>query len=284
MAKLRHLFVRDAAVFEEDCNNNNISGTTNLISISRVVVKKKSDEEILRKSVHLRTLKCNCMGEAIFPDFRSLAELQSLRINFEPYFGGEIILLSKDSLPSTITKLCLSWSRLPWDKMSIIGELPSLEVLKLEFNAFEGEEWETKDDQFKELRFLKIDATNLKQWSSDSSHFPRLEQLVLHRCHNLMEIPSDLGCIPTLQRIEVIYCRRETCISAIEIEQEQLLYDNQLQVDITDVKWKKEELMGESVRESESKLLPFSFFLILFQIPILKQHLQLFLHFSVPCR
>lgn len=82
--------------------------------------------------------------------------------------------------------------------MKLVGSLPSLQVLKLRDFACFGGTWETDEGGFSELKFLLI---GLKHWITKSSHFPRLNCLVLHNCWSLDEIPNDLGA--TLESIEL---------------------------------------------------------------------------------
>ncbi|KAL7099481.1 hypothetical protein ACP275_09G086700 [Erythranthe tilingii] len=118
-------------------------------------------------------------------------------------------MLQNFIIPNSIKKLTLSWTYLKWEDMKTkIGWLPNLEVLKLKYNSFLGGEWETVEGQFCNLRFLQIcECSDLEWWTTDSSHFPRLEQLKLWDLYELKEFPSCIGEIPTLGSIELICCR-----------------------------------------------------------------------------
>ncbi|KAG8367816.1 hypothetical protein BUALT_Bualt16G0112000 [Buddleja alternifolia] len=108
--------------------------------------------------------------------------------------------------------------------MLIIGALPNLEILKLEYNAFVGKIWETRDGEFQQLRFLKLERLyDFSKWdvSFSSEHFPKLQQLVLHYCFNLKEIPCAMGEIETLQLIKVDRCPKSVGESATQIKREQ---------------------------------------------------------------
>lgn len=126
------------------------------------------------------------------------------------------------NFPSNIKKLTLFGWSLPWENMSVIGELPNLQVLKLTSSTSLGQIWETRDGEFQQLIFLKLEAKYLTQWNVDScEHFPKLERLVVSYCRNLQEIPREIGEISTLQSIEVEYCPQTVEESARKIEQEQ---------------------------------------------------------------
>ncbi|EYU21848.1 hypothetical protein MIMGU_mgv1a023991mg [Erythranthe guttata] len=131
-------------------------------------------------------------------------------------------------LPNSLKKLTLHRTNLYWEDMKTkIGLLPNLQVLKLKANSFVGTEWETVEGQFCNLKFLQIcDCSDLERWTTESAHFPRLEQLDLRHLDRLEEIPSDIGEIPTLQSIRVQYCSKTAVISARRILDEQEEFDN----------------------------------------------------------
>ncbi|KAI3451617.1 hypothetical protein Pfo_008282 [Paulownia fortunei] len=222
MVKLRYLHVTTETSFDEDCNSSQIN---NLEHLSHVRIHSLKDEEMLKCSPHLRKLKCRCeplwveeKGTYRYPDLRFLTQLASLKMTaFQKPVMVEI------NFPSNIKKLALSGLRLPWEKMSIIGGLSNLVVLKLGYKALVGETWDTRDGEFQQLRFLKLAHLNLAQWNvASSEHFPKLQRLVLRDCYNLQEIPCEIGEIVTLQLIEVQgWCIKSLVESAIQIEQEQ---------------------------------------------------------------
>lgn len=74
------------------------------------------------------------------------------------------------------------WNYTIWDKMLILGQLPNLEVLKIKDNFFSRSEWETSDEGFTRLKFLKLSHVDLQQWIFYNSHFPVLERLILNGC------------------------------------------------------------------------------------------------------
>ncbi|KAI3451642.1 hypothetical protein Pfo_008307 [Paulownia fortunei] len=224
MTKLRYFHVSNQARYEEDCDS---SQTNNLQSLSCIEVYSVKDEEMLKCSPHLRRLKCICgpfwveekgAYQYRYPDLLFLTQLDSLHmITFCDPKMAEI------NFPSNIKKLTLSRLGLPWQKMSIIGGLPNLEVLKLVHDAFRGETWDTRDGEFQQLRFLKLYKLDLAQWNvASGEHFPRLQRLVLFDCYNLRDIPCEIGEIGTLQLIEVQgWCLKSLLESATQIEQEQ---------------------------------------------------------------
>ncbi|KAL8509524.1 hypothetical protein ACS0TY_016656 [Phlomoides rotata] len=133
------------------------------------------------------------------------------------------------AFPATLKKLTLSGCRFPWQDMTLVGSLPNLEVLKLKRHACDGNEWETTEWEFCQLKLLVIENTDLHHWITESySHFPRLERLLLHECANLREIPYEIGEIPTLELIEVDSQNSSLVESATSIQEEQRSIGNDL--------------------------------------------------------
>ncbi|KAI3451643.1 hypothetical protein Pfo_008308 [Paulownia fortunei] len=220
MMKLRYLHLTPLAIFDKDCNSSQIN---NLEFLSNVSISKHEDEEMLKCSPHLRKLKCICdpileeKGAYRYSDLFFLTQLESLKMT--TFHGRE---MAEISLPSNIKKLTLDGLHLPWEKISIIGRLPNLEVLKLAYNAIVGKTWDTRDDEFQQLKFLKLHNLELARWNASSSeHFPSLQRLVLRDCYNLKELPCEIGEIATLQSIEVEFCPKAVAKSARKIQQEQ---------------------------------------------------------------
>ncbi|KAL2533017.1 NB-ARC domain-containing protein [Abeliophyllum distichum] len=125
------------------------------------------------------------------------------------------------SLPLNLRKLTLRNFDLSWMQMNIIGELPKLEVLKLRDVTIEGKRWDASEGEFQELRFLELDGVQIEHWNASIDNFPKLEQLVLRSCLQHLEIPSDLGFIPCLLKIEVHGCIKSVEDSALQIQEEQ---------------------------------------------------------------
>ncbi|KAL0356180.1 UNVERIFIED_CONTAM: hypothetical protein Sradi_4064900 [Sesamum radiatum] len=136
------------------------------------------------------------------------------------------------AFPDSLKRLSLEDSRIPWEDMTVVGSLPNLEVLKLWSYAFEGPEWNSKEEQFPRLKVLYIFESDLAWWRAESSHFPNLQRLILRRMAYLNEIPSDIGDIATLRSIQVYRCSRSAAISAKQIEREQHDNCNELEVHV----------------------------------------------------
>nr|GMC90980.1 putative late blight resistance protein homolog R1B-14 [Ipomoea batatas] len=159
-----------------------------------------------------------------------LCRLENLKIAVEEdiFFRGEFRLPL--AFPSSLKKLKLIYTYLPWEDMAIIGTLPNLEVLKLMGYAFCGQDWRTENGFYK-LKHLQIVESDLKHWTVIVDHFPILECLILSCCENLEEFPSAFADITTLQLIKLTRCCSSIVTSAKQIQEERLgLGDNKFVV------------------------------------------------------
>ncbi|KAK4394341.1 Disease resistance protein RPP13 [Sesamum angolense] len=107
-------------------------------------------------------------------------QLQKLKVKIYPSFLFRWKL--NPVFPPSLKKLSLSGWHRAWEDMGIVGSLPNLEVLKLRDYAFRGYKWETNEEEFRCLKFLLIDKSDLQHWITENSHFPNLKCLVLYRC------------------------------------------------------------------------------------------------------
>ncbi|XP_016492709.2 putative late blight resistance protein homolog R1B-12 [Nicotiana tabacum] len=233
MVKLRHIHVKDRASFSLYENMGESladSQLDNLETFSTPHLFYGEDTEmILRKMPKLRKLSCIFSGTfgyskivtgkcVLFPRLEFLSHLESLKLvsNSCPAKLPHVF-----SFPSRLRELTLSKFRLPWNQISTIAELPNLEILKLFLRAFEGDEWEVKDSEFPELKYLELDDLNITQWSVSEDAFPMLEHFVLKKCKQLKEIPSQFDYAISLRRIEVNWCSWSVANSAMEIQRTQ---------------------------------------------------------------
>ncbi|KAH6812635.1 hypothetical protein C2S51_021653 [Perilla frutescens var. frutescens] len=154
-------------------------------------------------------------------DLVLLHQLETLKITIHSSFRSRERLIRNPAFPASLRKLTLSGQILTWERMTIIGSLPNLQVLKLRDSACKGRIWETDEGEFLELRFLLMDTLDLREWVTESSHFPKLKSLLLHHCMDLNEIPDGIGEIPTLELIEVSNGNKSLVESAKRIQEEQ---------------------------------------------------------------
>ncbi|XP_074287906.1 putative late blight resistance protein homolog R1A-10 [Silene latifolia] len=120
-------------------------------------------------------------------------------VSWDPFYG-------QLRFPSNLYKLTLSGFKLPWlDIEKIAVMLPRLEILKLLLRAFEGEQWKTTAT-FENLKYLRMEGLNIKEWEASDDNFPKLERLVVRRCKSLHKIPEEFGNMIYLMGIEAHWC------------------------------------------------------------------------------
>ncbi|KAL3812763.1 hypothetical protein ACJIZ3_014031 [Penstemon smallii] len=161
-----------------------------------------------------------------FSHFVHLLRLETLKCYFiakSIYAPGQLLNFA---YPEGLKKLTLSGCTFPWENLTIVGSLPNLQVLKLKDDAFVGSVWETNEGEFLQLKYLLIGSSSLEHWRTEETHFPRLRHLSLKSCSELVEIPSEIGNISTLEIIELFECSASVVDSAHQIKEEQQSYGN----------------------------------------------------------
>ncbi|XP_027076875.1 putative late blight resistance protein homolog R1A-10 [Coffea arabica] len=220
---LRHLFIKSSRCgfrFPAD----SLAGSPDLKHLETLSLaidsSSQSLQKILTKLPSIRRLKCVSYIENYSSSrnwilvLDGLSRLESLKVrNLAPL---EI------KFPLYLKKLTLSCTRMPWTEISTIGELSSLEVLKLRHEAFVGEKWEMKAGEFLNLRFLELTKLDLRSWTATSDNFSRLEKLVVQDCYVLEEVPFCLGECSNLEMIELAWCCKSAVTSVKQIQQEQM--------------------------------------------------------------
>ncbi|CAI9108004.1 OLC1v1007509C1 [Oldenlandia corymbosa var. corymbosa] len=167
--------------------------------------------KLMKKFPNIRQLKFELMSfgdgivnvvNVVVPEF--LQQLESLHIS--QGFRVPQGTLIEFNLPENLKKLTLRRFDVSGRSLSTIGELPSLEVLKLQEVVFEGRRWSMEEEEFSKLKFLKLSSWNLRWWSGSDDQFGSLENLVLSDCPHLEEIPDCFENSSTLQMIKVRGC------------------------------------------------------------------------------
>ncbi|KAL3615339.1 hypothetical protein CASFOL_041000 [Castilleja foliolosa] len=157
-----------------------------------------------------------------FDNFVNLSSLEKLKLRNDvfptaPLEGKLLGLPQHYKFPPNLKSLTLLETYLDWSHMSILGLLDNLEVLKLKEKAFMGKCWEGIEGGFRRLKVLHIERTDLVVWVASQHHFPRLRRLELKNCKDLREIPIGLANIPSLQLLDVLYCKFAVIASAKKI-------------------------------------------------------------------
>nr|XP_027107558.1 late blight resistance protein R1-A-like [Coffea arabica] len=211
MTKLRHLHV---VGWNVSCslpseNLENTSDLWNLDTLSTLTVTLDDRAaNIMRKVPNVRQLKIQLSAAECSVGCCNLSHLSSL----------EALEVSAESLPSNpvefsfplnLKELVLGGLHLPWSKISVIQELPELEVLILLGESFVGERWELTAGGFPKLMCLSLENLDVVKWEDATGGddvFPYLRKLRLIGVLELKEVPSCLGQSESLEEIEVRDC------------------------------------------------------------------------------
>ncbi|KAH7846861.1 hypothetical protein Vadar_018966 [Vaccinium darrowii] len=159
-----------------------------------------------------------------FPDLEYFECLNKLTLSASFAFEStvESTLYQGLKLPQTITRITLKYTRLKWEELLFLQNLPWLEVLRLIKHACCGPVWDVNELKgFPQLKYLKFDDLDIKEWIASEVQFLKLEVLVLQNCRKLEQIPSDFGYLNELHEIKLVDCRRSAEESARKIQGEQ---------------------------------------------------------------
>ncbi|XP_059305594.1 putative late blight resistance protein homolog R1A-10 [Lycium ferocissimum] len=223
MTSLRHLHLTCLYTWQLLEDLDNLKTCSDLVINSGEYYQK-----FMKRLPSLEKLSCRLYDSRtsyknFFPAFDSLRQLKSLKIGVselvpavDPY-GFEDF-----TYPSNLKKLTLVNLKLPWSKISTIGRLSNLEVLKLEQHAFKGRQWDVKDGDFPNLKVLKLKNLGFSEWTASDDSYPNLQQVVVQRCWQLEEIPECFGSMCTMQLIEVRSCRDSVVNAALNIKEIQI--------------------------------------------------------------
>ncbi|KAI3760251.1 hypothetical protein L1987_50644 [Smallanthus sonchifolius] len=192
-----------------------------LQTVSRLSLRSADMAGILNKFFpNIKKLGCIISSTSSKQESLSFVLLSHLEaLTIEKYTSDSLTLVKPIRFPEALKKLTLKGLSLPWSYMSTIQRLPKLEVLKLLDSSFTGQMWETGDEQFQQLKYLKLEKLNIRFWEASSISFPHLRKLVVRRCEYLKEIPLDLGNIYTLEHIETDYSNSRV-LESVKIIQE----------------------------------------------------------------
>ncbi|KAH0644339.1 hypothetical protein KY284_032223 [Solanum tuberosum] len=245
MSQLRHL---DSAIFYL-CSPPKVSGNKyrvleNLQSVHGLKpvcctkemfegIKKVKKLGICGESKHFDESP-NCLDNLIY-----LPELEALRISLYHRSRSDFLIRKPvlvpcvSSFPPNLKKLTLQGTHLLSSPLTVISELPELEVLKLKAiklsgNELEETDWEVSDKGFPKLKFLLIEKKGLKNWTAAADSFPCLERVIIKNCPSLQEIPGGFADSMTLQLIELRGCSTSLVNFAMKIQEEHESFGNNI--------------------------------------------------------
>ncbi|KAL0285796.1 UNVERIFIED_CONTAM: putative late blight resistance proteinR1A-10 [Sesamum calycinum] len=162
-------------------------------------------------SALVRTIRLDAAQSlSCFDHLSHLYGLQTLKcivVNPKPSFQVVAPALPPFSVfPSGLKKLTLSGLGLPWEYMTVIAQLPKLEIIKLRHYAFQGPVWKVYDSQFLHLKFLLLEDTDLEFWSAGGFSFILLKHLIISHCYKLKEFSTVISGILSVEMIELVDC------------------------------------------------------------------------------
>ncbi|KAH7841622.1 hypothetical protein Vadar_032219 [Vaccinium darrowii] len=237
MVNLRHLYTKDGVfhydvsyLSSEEAASIGFDRSSRLYSLRTLqrICSCENCRSFLERTPNLRKLGVygglmSQDGVLMLPDLEFLKFLEALRITNER--GNREPVLStfpkRLKFPPHLTRLTLRRTCLKWEELSILKNLPSLEVLKLLSYACRGPVWNTFELGFPQLKYLRFQRLDIEEWNTSEDQFPRLEILVLEECKKLEQIPIDFACLNELREIKIERCRRSVEESARVIQEEQ---------------------------------------------------------------
>lgn len=235
---MRHLILLDGFIPSPSTESSHQISALESLNTLTCIQDFKCSERVLQMIPNLNKLGMTYTYEGTYEigwseyslnNLVHLHKLEKLRIYAEPYPNLKNEVLSENiSFPVTLKKLSLSGCRFPWKDMKMIGSLPNLQKLNLMRHACAGTEWETREEEFPQLKMLLIEGSDLHEWVLDSSSMPNLQHLILYDCKSLREVPNTIGDIPTLELIEVDIRNLSVVASVKCIEEEQQSLGNDL--------------------------------------------------------
>ncbi|XP_027768840.1 putative late blight resistance protein homolog R1A-3 [Solanum pennellii] len=165
--------------------------------------------EIIRRTPNLKEVTIlheakHSDGLAILDSLSLVEKLEKLHLEAQQTVN-QIMIFSGDIFLPNLKELTLSFTYIPWEAMSLLANLPNLEVLKGYF-AFNGTDWSV----FRKLKLLLLHrCIDLQKWEGGSDNFLMLEKLMLFGLDELEEIPESIGDIMSLKFIQIFYCSND---------------------------------------------------------------------------
>ncbi|KAK1292451.1 putative disease resistance protein [Acorus calamus] len=120
-------------------------------------------------------------------------------------FGRLERLPNVNEFPTQLMKLTLNLSMLDQDPMPVLGQLQSLESLKLLEGSYTGRQMVCPPSSFPKLKFFKLQSPLLLwEWKLEFRAMISLKRLVIHHCILLKMLPEGLKHTSDLQELELV--------------------------------------------------------------------------------
>nr|XP_009798711.1 PREDICTED: putative late blight resistance protein homolog R1A-10 [Nicotiana sylvestris] len=210
MLQLRHLHTNIPAKLPSPAATT--SGKPSCLQILCMVAPESCKKDVLAKACNLRKLSIQGKMAAFLETKGGINNLEELKcLEHLKLLNDAAYMKTSLHLPPaffrflrTLRKLTLANTRFSWSEANKLGQLESLEVLKLKEDAFIGDSWQPEIRGFSQLQVLWIEkATKLETWEASNLNFPVLRHLVLISCDKLKAVPLGLADIPNLQEMRL---------------------------------------------------------------------------------
>lgn len=244
MRHLRHLKTNSITTLPKPTNtSNSTQGESNIQTLGKIAPENFTGK-VLDRACNLRRVTIRGELNKLLTNTRcsidnmaKLSKLEELKLENDvfpcrPWDHPLAYFPAPNKFPPKLRTLTLSYTRLNWGQMKVLASLASLKVLKLAYEAFMGNYWETVDGGFRCLQVLFIERTDLIVWKSSAAHFPALVRLELQNCEDLRGVPVDFANIPSFEVLGLNRC--PTAVnSAKKIELEKSNSDSSIEFKLT---------------------------------------------------
>ncbi|XP_073121178.1 putative late blight resistance protein homolog R1A-3 [Henckelia pumila] len=228
MPQLRHLIMGKHFRLSYP-SNIGMSGESDLRTLETVVDFSFTEDVVKVLLVNLSKLrvKYDMKHHHNWDDFKlenlfHLQNLKELHVSVNKLPKSNPSITWNHAFPISLKMLTLRGVPFLWENMTIIGSLPNLEVLQMTKIAGTGRsKWTPVEGQFLCLKHFHSSLDRLVSWEAEKEHFPSLESLILWEVYSIDEIPSGIGEIDSLQRIELFSGKESLVDSARRIQEQQ---------------------------------------------------------------
>ncbi|KAH0756819.1 hypothetical protein KY290_020312 [Solanum tuberosum] len=169
----------------ETCNKDVLGEASN--SLKKLSIQGNIEDSLKTKSDRFSTFEG-------FQTFEKFECLENLKLISDVSCHSNAFQLPKALFRFLLKlkKLTLSKTMFGWEEATKLGQLPHLEILKLEKEAFTGSIWKPEEGDFQKLQILLIHNNELQIWKASRYHFDKLRVLVL-KCPKLESVPAELS-------------------------------------------------------------------------------------------
>ncbi|WMV22753.1 hypothetical protein MTR67_016138 [Solanum verrucosum] len=209
MLQLRHLYTSIPAKLPSPTIT---TGKPSCLQTLSLVAPESCKKDVFAKACFLKKLSIRGQMAAFFESRGGISNLEELKCLEHLKLLNDVLYMNKTiHLPATffrlvrtVNKLTLANTRFSWNEADKLGQLESLEVLKLKQNAFVGNSWKPEIGGFRQLQVLWIESSaELESWKASDRNFPMLSHLVLISCDKLDALPIDLADLPNFQEMRL---------------------------------------------------------------------------------